>query len=392
MLIRSIDLKEAAYPPITPRALSIWAMVEGRIGDDRQVLALAGALNGSVRIVKLDDTLPQVLAGRALNSLGLHAPWHRRKNRERAFPDLFIAAGGRAVTLARRLKQESRGQTKTVFLGRPWARLSDFDLVVTTPQYDLPDLPNVQVNLLPLNHVDEGRIREAGLRWMPRFAHLPRPWIGALVGGDSGSFRMTAESATRLVSKLSRVARKTGGSVLLATSARTPAGCADLIRRALDGPAHIHLWGMPREDNPYLGILALADRFVVTGESASMIAEASNSGKRVDLFDLQERLVSRILTAWLPALGLEWSYRVGARSGYWTPPRNMRRLHRVLRARGYVGGSSDAESGANGPRPIEWDLARTIARIAQLYAPELPEAPSAAQAGAIGVQPIRGTA
>lgn len=391
MLIRSIDIKEGACSAVTPRALSIWAMVEGRIGDDRQVLALASALNGSVRIVRLDDTIPQIIAGRALNSLGLHAPWHRRKHSESELPDLFIAAGGRAVTLARRVKQESRGRTKTVFLGRPWARLSDFDLVVTTPQYGLPELPNVQVNLLPLNRVDADRMSEATLRWLPRLAHLPRPWIGALVGGDSGSFRMTTRSAARLGSRLSRMARKTGGSVLLATSARTPAGCADLIKRTLDCPAHVHVWHEPGE-NPYLGILALADRFVVTGESASMVAEASNTGRRVDLFELRERFVSRILTAWLPALGLEWSYRVGARSGYWTPPRNMHRLHGILRARGYIGGNKSGGSGAHGPRPIERDLARTIARIAQLYAPELPETPSAAQTGAIGNQAIQGTA
>jgi len=367
MLIRRIDSEVTLSSIATSRTLSIWAVLEGRIGDDKQVLALATALRGSVRIVQLGDTIAQVIAGRALDSLGFHVPWHSRKFSSAGLPDLLIAAGGRSVTLARWAKQASRGRTKIVFLGRPWARLADFDLVVTTPQYALPDAHNVQVNLLPLNHVDADRLAQERAMWEPRFAHLPRPWIGALIGGDSGSFRMTPRSAERLGAKLSRLAQKTGGSILLATSGRTPAGCGQLIASALDCPAHVHLWSSQQGKNPYLGIIALADRFVVTGESASMIAEAANTGKDVALFDLKERLRSRLLTNWMPALGLGWVFRLGAHSGYWTPPRDMRRLHRALKARGYVGSRGATTAPVHRMKPIEWDLAKTVARIEQLY-------------------------
>ena len=250
MLIRRIDSSETDPSRATSRTLSIWAVLEGRIGDDKQVLALASALHGSVRIIQLTDTIPQVIAGRWLNSLGLHAPWHKRKYGDGDFPDLMIAAGGRGVTLARWLKQVSRGRTKIVFLGRPWARLADFDLVVTTPQYALPDSQNVQVNLLPLNHAEADRLEEARARWSSTFAHLPRPWIGALVGGNSGSFRMTPHCAKRLGAELSHLAQATGGSVLLATSARTPVECGELIARSLTCPSYAHLWHGPHGDNP----------------------------------------------------------------------------------------------------------------------------------------------
>lgn len=370
MLIRRIDPRETDLSTATSRPISIWAVLEGRIGDDRQILALASALQGSVRIIRLSDTVPQVIAGRALNSLGLHAPWHERKYGVAELPDLLIAAGGRAVTLARWIKQVSRGQTRTVFLGRPWARLADFDLIVTTPQYALPDARNVQMNLLPLNHAEADRLDEAGARWGPRFAHLPRPWIGALIGGSSGSFCMTPHCAERLATRLSRLAEETGGSVLLATSARTPAECNERIARTLACPSHVHLWHASQTVNPYLGIIALADRFVVTSESASMIAEAANTGRQVELFDLQERLRSRLLTKWMPSLGLDWLFRVGARSGYWTPPRDMRRLHRALETRGHIGSGANGPTPHHGMRPIEWDLARTVMRIRQLYVSE----------------------
>lgn len=389
MLIRRIDLEDSDSSIATSRTLSIWAVLEGRIGDDKQVLALATALRGSVRIVQLSDTIPQVIAGRVLDSFGFHAPWHSQKFSSADLPDLLIAAGGRSVTLARWAKQASRGRTKIVFLGRPWARLADFDLVATTPQYVLPEAHNVQINLLPLNHVDTDRLEQARAEWAPRFAHLPRPWIGALIGGDSGSFRMTRCSAERLGAKLGRLAQKTGGSVLLATSGRTPDGCGELIASALNCPAHVHLWSSPYSENPYLGIVGLADRFVVTGESASMIAEAANTGKGVELFDLKERLRSRLLTNWIPALGLGWVFRVGARTGYWTPPRDMRRLHRALKARGYVGGKPETMVPVHRMKPIEWDLAKTVARIGQLYAtPPVVDVESTAHPNALANQAV----
>ena len=369
MLIRRIDPPVADPSTATSRSLSIWAVLEGRVGDDKQVLALASALRGSVRIIRLGDTIPQVIAGRFLDAIGLDTPWHHRKYSDREFPDLMIAAGGRSVTLARWIKRASHGRTKVVFLGRPWARLGDFDLVVTTPQYALPRTANVQMNLLPLNHIDASRLNEMAAHWSPKFADLPRPWIGALVGGNSGSFRMTPYCAKRLGVQLSQLAQQTGGSVLLTTSARTPAACAELVAASLTCPSYTHLWQPGQAENPYLGIVALADQFVVTGETASMIAEAANTGKAIELFELQERPLSRLLTKIVPAVGLGWVFKLGARNGYWTPPRQMERLHRALEVRGYLGESDNPARGRL-RRPIEWDLARTVARISQLYVPE----------------------
>src|SRR6185436_14836735 len=42
----------------------------------------------------------------------------------------------------------------------------------------------------------------------------------------------------------------------------------------------------PAEENPYAGMLALADRLIVTGDSASMLAEALRTGKAVTVAPL----------------------------------------------------------------------------------------------------------
>jgi hypothetical protein len=64
----------------------------------------------------------------------------------------------------------------------------------------------------------------------------------------------------------------------------------------------------------------------------------------------------------------------------------MRRLHRGLEARGYIGG---ANVSPHGVRPIDWDLAKTVSRIRQLYATEtVAESRSAAQPTALANQTI----
>ena len=52
-------------------------------------------------------------------------------------------------------------------------------------------------------------------------------------------------------------------------------------------PHFLHRYGAS-PDNPYAGILALADAFIVTGDSIAMLSEACGTGRPVALFDLDE--------------------------------------------------------------------------------------------------------
>src|SRR3546814_21003910 len=68
-------------------------------------------------------------------------------------------------------------------------------------------------------------------------------------------------------------------------SRRTGRRNEEILRRALAGlPAGI--WDGDGE-NPYFGILALADHVVVTGDSVNMVSEAASTGKPVHVVHLQ---------------------------------------------------------------------------------------------------------
>jgi hypothetical protein len=113
-----------------------------------------------------------------------------------------------------------------------------------------------------------------------------------LVGGKDPEHEFRAFQARKLGAEVAELAIREGGSVLATTSRRTKPSVAAKLEAAL-GEAHVrfHHWDAdaPPSENPYLGFLALADAVVVTGESASMLAEACATGKPVYIYPLNAR-------------------------------------------------------------------------------------------------------
>jgi mitochondrial fission protein ELM1 len=73
------------------------------------------------------------------------------------------------------------------------------------------------------------------------------------------------------------------GSILMSTSRRTGAGAAQALSDAIGDGGFKYLWGQTGE-NPYVGMLALADAVVVTGDSVSMCSEACATDKPVYVY------------------------------------------------------------------------------------------------------------
>jgi mitochondrial fission protein ELM1 len=264
--------------------ITVWCLLGRKAGDNTQVRALAEELGWGYEVKHIAARPWELLAhlGGGVTLAGidraqssdLKAPW----------PDLVISAGRRNEPVARWIQRQSGGRTRLVHIGRPWAPLSAWDLVITTPQYFLPYEANIVHNNLPLHRLTvEDLIRAEQLR--PRFEHLPRPWVAVLMGGDSGRFVMTPEKGQRLGKLAQALARKAGGSVLATDSPRTPRAAGDAMQAQLQQPCYCYRWGSA-EDNPYKGLLALADAFVVTGESMSMLGEAVDTGKPLYVFDV----------------------------------------------------------------------------------------------------------
>ena len=274
-------------PEMPDKPPRVWCLLGHKAGDNTQVTALADALGWPWTPVRIHARPWELMTHLALRvtlagidrrrSSGLAPPW----------PDLVISAGRRNEPVARWIQSQSGEATRLVHVGRPWAPLSTYDLIVTTPQYNLPDEPNIQHNTLPLYRHDADALSREAAALAPQLATLPSPRIALLLGGDSGKFVFTREKGRRLGQLASTLARAASGSIVLTDSPRTPRAAMDACVEAIDVPASVHRWTADAP-NPYRGILGSADAFIVTGESMSMLAEARAQQRPMYIFDMDD--------------------------------------------------------------------------------------------------------
>lgn len=296
----SVRSTEVANPDVP-----VWALLGRKAGDNGQVLALADSLGVPYAERHLRYRPTELLSNLLLGPNLLGVRESRRRQFRPPWPRLVITAGRRNEPVARWIQQQATHPVRLVHIGRPWARPSRFDLIVTTPQYNLAGRDNVVELELPLER-DAAAVDTAP--WAERLASLPTPRIAVLVGGESGMFQLDADKARRLARAANDLAAGLGGSLLITTSPRTPAGIASVIRETIDVPATVYEWQPGASDNPYGAFLALADRLVVTGESISMLTEACATRRPVYIFDMHDGQRGG-LSGRLQALGNAMRYR-----------------------------------------------------------------------------------
>ncbi len=317
------------------------------MGDNLQAWALAHALGWETESRQLRFNLlfavPNVALGKSLISLDeqssdkLSPPW----------PDLVIGVGRRTVPIARWIRSQSNGKTKLVQLGRPRSSNKHFDLVVSSPQYKVASGKNVLHTILPIPSTPQPPSQDDQDYWNRVLKNYPKPWTGILLGGAKWPFRI---DETVLDDLAKRVA-KHPGSMLVTTSPRTTPVAPSVIRKALGDRAFVHMWdgGML---NPHRFILTQCDRFIVTGDSASMLSETCATGKPVDIYPLPRSVFSRYI---------ETPGNLLAKSGLINPPRDMSRLHQQLIEQGHA-----VYLGDNPDTSISWvpdDLNKAVDRV-----------------------------
>ncbi|NND69763.1 MAG: nucleoside-diphosphate sugar epimerase [Halioglobus sp.] len=356
--------------------ITVWCLLGRKAGDNTQVRALATALGWGCTEKQVlarpwelltHLTLGATLAGidRAASS-ELAAPW----------PDLVITAGRRNEPVARWIQAQSGGHTRLVHIGRPWAPLATWDLVITTPQYFLPEQANILHNSLPLHLPDADALARAAARLEARVADLPRPRIAVLAGGDSGKFVFTVDKGRRLGAAANALAAGVGGALLFTDSPRTPSCAGDAAVGELSAPHFVHRCAQGGE-NPYQGMLGLADAFIVTGESMSMLGEAAETGRPLYIFDMGDGDVPwwRLAHGWLYK---PLSHRIAMRFGPARMRRDVGRIQEALVASGQARWLEEVEVAAqaeliNAPRAAAAGIAveeleKSAAAVRRLFA------------------------
>jgi uncharacterized protein len=264
------------------RSPSVWVVHDGKIGMANQVIGLAEAVGYPFIEKKLavrppwrhlaPQLWPRPLAALSAGGDRLSPPW----------PDLLIACGRLATAPARAAKRASGGRIFWVQVQDPRFARDEVDLMVV-PAHDPARGDNVLRTLGAVHRVTAARLAEGAAVWAPQLAHLPRPLVAVLLGGDNRVYRLTEARFAGFAGQLAALARH-GMGIAITPSRRTSEASLRMLRSRLAGLPHF-LWD-GAGDNPYFGMLGLADALVVTADSVSMVSEAAASGKPVYVVDL----------------------------------------------------------------------------------------------------------
>ncbi len=295
--------------PITPYGLSIggfaldssteisssprvWLLVGEKRGDNAQVENLARAIGWAYEEKKIiveprwRERKPWVRP-----ALG-HVDLVRSDRLEAPWPDLVITAGRRLSSVGLWIKQVSQAKTRLVLIGRPRRLRESIDLAVVAAHNALPDGPNVARHELPLMQVDPRGLERATAEWRPRLAGLSRPLTALMVGGPTGGLRFDLETARALFEQTLRSVEASGGSLYVVTSRRTTSEVVEMLKRVNPDSARLYVFDPDSRagENPYHALLGLADHFVVTTDSISMMVEVARLGRPLSLFALESEI------------------------------------------------------------------------------------------------------
>ena len=319
---------------------TVWVLLGHRTGDNNQLLRLAGELGLPFRTIELAynrlHLASPAMLGANLASLTpksrkrIHAPW----------PELVLGIGNRSVPAALAIRRLSGGTAKLVRLGNPRAAASNFDLVITTAQYSVPDAPNVVRLPAGISTAERLEPTREEAEWL---AKLPRPHRLLLIGGDTFMWHLRAPTVANAASLLSR---KPGGSVIAVSSGRTERDIPAAVSRALFASDHGFVWGrFPR----YPVLLGDADEIAVTADSVAMISDAITTGKPVGLIKPKMTAAGRFF------YGLE-------NAGLGVPVRDIRRFWISVEAQELAGTVEHPKCGKLPADP----LATAVAAIREL--------------------------
>jgi len=379
-------------PPGPAKAPRTWLILAEKGGDNAQVKALAEALPWpcETRQVRMRDEwlVAKPRIGARLDHLDLE----RSDALEPPWPDLVITMGRRTVIVAFWIRRQSQGHTRIVMVGKPSGWMRRLDLVVGSAEVQLPPLDNVLRIGLPLLRADPKRLAAATDAWRKRLSALPRPLVAILVGGPTGPFVYDAR-VTRSVLALAAQVRSNGGTPFITTSRRTPEAVAQALAEHLPEGSRLYRWQPDAAENPYLGLLGLADAFAVTADSISMVVEVARLQRPLALIELPTGplggldLRRRAFIRWLfspPHEGLGGKLRkaiaiAGFRSGIVRHTRDFTAFHDwLVESKSAVWARPGETRWQEPSSPVGDDVERAVERVRGLFSKTTGSAPARA--------------
>ncbi|MDX2073071.1 MAG: mitochondrial fission ELM1 family protein [Alphaproteobacteria bacterium] len=256
-----------------------WGVTDGSAGMVAQVRALAEALGVALEEKTITVNAPWRWLPNVAFDLGLANIFPVTNETYEDPPELIISCG-RKGALVSAYSRLTTHDSRLIHIQDPQMSAKHFDVVVAM-EHDKIAASNVIKVPYALHSITAEKLSEAKALWEPKFAHIPRPWNVVLIGGSTNKYHFTRKAMQKLISDVEQIS----GGMIITTSRRTGADNIALLLAHLGKNKAAYIYTGEGE-NPYLGMLACADKIYVTNDSVNMMSEALAAGKPVSILKL----------------------------------------------------------------------------------------------------------
>lgn len=198
------------------------------------------------------------------------------------WPDYIISCRPEVAAISLGIKQASGGKTKIIHIQNPNDATGtfqfshdDFDLIIRQPQESLR-APNVLSSKMALHGYTPDLVSKFRAAADPKITTLKKPVMVVLVGGSDENITLDEKDYTNFGKNIRSA--NPDGTTFVVTARRTDKYAVPAMKSVFSNTNNIYI------DDPrfnYDEHLSIADKFIVTGESLSMISESYATGRPV---------------------------------------------------------------------------------------------------------------
>ncbi len=314
------------------------------------------ARSGPPQVWVLSDDEPECAEPALALADALGWPYQRRRSIDDLpivdSPDLVIASGAEAIDQARRLRRDANHRLRVVQLGvDAGSSAEELDLIVAPVSQGLFPTPGLFETATPLTHAQQLELADLE-PWKASFAESPAPRSVAIIDGPSADSQLSRYTAACIGADLAAVSEQGRGSLFVLLNSDMPTAAEEALRSALALGTKVERVDRGRYSKAYWAHLALADEFIVLGDSEQTTADLCATGKPVAIYRIPrppespiDKLRGAVLALALaprandrgtvrPQQGLEYLCSRLIAKGYVRPPHDPGRMHDLLIKRG----------------------------------------------------------
>lgn len=268
----------------------IWIIIDQKIGNANQAIAVANAMGFPYETKEIYYNFLSILPNRLKFDSLIGVDLEKTSPLLSPYPDIVISSGRSTAPIARYIKLKSPS-SYIIHIMNPDMNFTKFDLVALPIHDQKNGFDNVVNTVGAPTFLSLAKLEDAGGRLKDRLTDYQSPFIALIFGGKTKLGDYKNEEIIEIAKNASRVAKNLGASLLVSTSRRTDKNHIKLLQDNLEVKNYFYNFN-DGGDNPYLGFLALAEYFIVSADSVSIISDCLSTGKPVYIYQ-QNRLLSK---------------------------------------------------------------------------------------------------